>query len=232
MKNTSEPRCKATSSGESTGGFRLCLTTSNKLSCKYEMEWPAEKAARWIKDRQDVFTKEDFQSGDGMQTAIFGPVFWTAIHLVSFNYPVNPTEEQKRQYKEWLLATGNILPCRYCRENFQKNIDAALDGKTLDSMFTSRDSFSRFCHKLHEQVNKMLNKKCFRSFEYVRDMYEGFRSRCLNPAQEDALFKSKEKGCVQEKHRGTKGKCVLKIVPRDIPCEALSVSSHCKVHRI
>lgn len=47
-----------------------------------------------LSDR-DTFTEEDYKSGDGMQTAIFGPVFWTAIHLVSFNYPLNPTNEQK-----------------------------------------------------------------------------------------------------------------------------------------
>lgn len=195
------------------------------------MTWPAEKAARWIGYGPQTFTDEDYTSGDGMQTAIFGPVFWTSIHLVSFNYPVKPTAEQKRQYKEWLLATGNVLPCRYCRDNFGKNVETALEGADYDSAFASRDSFSRFCHRLHQQVNIMLNKPN-RAYEDVRDMYEGFRSRCLSASQEAALLQiQKETGCVHEKHTGTKGKCVLQIVPQTLQCDALSVSKECRVQK-
>ena len=38
-----------------------------------------------------VFKKNDFYSGDGMVTKIWGPVAWTLLHTISFNYPVNPT---------------------------------------------------------------------------------------------------------------------------------------------
>ena len=181
-----------------------------------------------------MFTREDFMSGDGMQTAIWGPVFWTSIHLVSFNYPVGPNDESVRtQYKEWLLATGKVLPCRYCRENFNKNLEAALRGRTLDDVLLSRDSFSRFCYDLHEEVNRMLNKPTTRSFEEVRDMYEGFRSRCLTTEQERELLRAQsEKGCVVEKHVGTKGKCKISIVPRDEVCEGLSVAEQCQVRRV
>lgn len=165
-----------------------------------------------------------------MQTAIFGPVFWTAIHLVSFNYPVEPTEEQKVQYKNWLLAMGDVLPCRHCRDNFGTNVSAALGDADFDSVFESRDVFSRFCYDLHEVVNLMLKKpQCKYSFNEVRDMYEGFRSRCLTKEQEAKLLQShKEMGCLHEKHTGTKAKCVLQVVPRDINCEGLSVADECR----
>lgn len=197
------------------------------------MTWPAERAAQWVRGAQSTFSEDDYKSGDGMQTAIFGPIFWTAIHLVSFNFPVDPTPEQRARYKAWLLATGNVLPCRHCRENFTENIRSALKGRALDDVFESRDSFSRFCYELHEKVNEMLNKSANPTFEDIRSMYEGFRSRCLTPLEEASLLKTQtEKGCVQEKHAGTKGKCILHIVPRDTECEALSVSSECKVRRI
>ena len=38
-----------------------------------------------------VFKKKDFYSGDGMVTKIWGPVAWTLLHTISFNYPINPT---------------------------------------------------------------------------------------------------------------------------------------------
>ena len=49
-----------------------------------------------------VFKKKDFYSGDGMVTKIWGPVAWTLLHTISFNYPINPTLEQKHQYRDFI----------------------------------------------------------------------------------------------------------------------------------
>ena len=64
------------------------------------------------------FTIEDYNSGDGMLTSVWGPVFWFFLHTMSFNYPVKPTEENKKHYREFILRLENILPCKYCRDNF------------------------------------------------------------------------------------------------------------------
>ena len=124
--------------------------------------WPALSAARLIRGGTDewqcAFQEEDYSSGEGMQSAIFGPVFWTAIHLVSFNFPVQPSCADKERYKRWLLSTGEVLPCRYCRENFAKNMKDALHGRSLDEVLASRDAFSRFCHRLHQCVSLSLDE--------------------------------------------------------------------------
>ena len=33
-----------------------------------------------------------------------------------------PTEEQKQQYKEFVLSLGNVLPCGACRNNYKENL--------------------------------------------------------------------------------------------------------------
>ncbi len=176
--------------------------------------------------KKAMFTEEDYMSNDGMQTAIFGPLFWGAIHMVSFNYPVHPTDEQKKAYHDWLMATGNVLPCRYCRDNFKENVRCA----SMSDDYESRDTFSRFCYRLHQKVNEMLKKKTNPSFEEVRDMYEGFRSRCLTSEQKASLeHENKELGCVIPKHDGTKGKCVIAVVPRDTITETFRVDEKCRL---
>ena len=55
-----------------------------------------------------VFKKNDFYSGDGMVTKIWGPVAWTLLHTISFNYPVNPTLEQKHQYRDFILSLQHV----------------------------------------------------------------------------------------------------------------------------
>ena len=68
-----------------------------------------------------VFTKKDFNDGDGMLVSVWGPAQWHFLHTMSFNYPVNPTKEDRIHYREYMLNLENVLPCKYCRENLKKN---------------------------------------------------------------------------------------------------------------
>ena len=175
-----------------------------------------------------------------MQTAIFGPPFWFTIHLVSFNYPVNPTEDDKRRYKKWLKATGRILPCRYCRENFERNFEDTIlfmqktygiDRCDTQFYLKNRDMFSRFCYHLHDTVNTMLQKQTPMSFETLRSQYETMRSRCLTAEEETAAREKGEAGCTQPLHAAQKGKCVISIIPRSEEREGLIISEECRVRR-
>lgn len=185
--------------------------------------------------KHKMFTKSDFQSEQGMQTAIWGPPLWMTIHTISFNYPVQPTDAQKRAYARWLMATGAILPCRYCRENFKSNLCAAgwRHGvpPAKQPALASRDSFSRFCHKLHHIVNRMLGKPSDRpTFEEVRETYEGFRARCLTANEKRRA--TTELGCTEAQHRARrKARCVLRVVPREARTPGLAVHRSCCAER-
>ena len=85
-----------------------------------------------------LFSKKDVSSGDGMLTTVWGPSMWHSLHTMSFNYPVEPTMEQKRQYRSFFLNLVNVLPCKYCRENLKKNFKKL--PLTMADM-ESRDSF-------------------------------------------------------------------------------------------
>lgn len=166
----------------------------------------------------------EYGSKDGMQSAIFGPAYWMSIHITSFNYPVTPSLEDKKNYKNWLLSIGNVLPCRYCRENFTKNLESA---GFNDSCMNNRDSFSRFCYNLHDCVNNMLGKSS-PSFETIRDKYEVLRAKCLTDEQKEELSKSnKELGCIRPLHKGERGKCVITIVPQNSEVENFNIDKKC-----
>ena len=57
-----------------------------------------------------AFTKKDFNSGDGMLTTVWGPSMWHFLHTMSFNYPVEPTHDQKKHYMDFVLNLRNVLP--------------------------------------------------------------------------------------------------------------------------
>lgn len=173
-----------------------------------------------------VFKKGDFYSGDGMVTKIWGPAFWHTLHTISFNYPVNPTEQEKKWYRDYIFSLQYVLPCKYCRQNLTTNL------KQLPlSMcrMKNRDTFSRYIYDLHELVNKMLKKKSGLTYCDVRERYEHFRARCTEEKPIIATFKEsdkKEKGCTEPLY-GKKAKCIIKIVPQDEKGNTMQIDSKC-----
>ena len=179
-----------------------------------------------------VFTKKHYKSGDGMLTYVWGPPMWHFLHTMSFNYPVSPTAQQKRQYRAFILSLQYVLPCGKCRLNLTKNLKKMpLTMKELEN----RHTFSLYMYRLHELVNKMLNKKSGLSYEDVRERYEHFRARCLQPSSAvevngEQNKKVDEKGCTEPLY-GTKSKCLLKIVPLDTKCNTMEIDNQCMKYK-
>lgn len=172
-----------------------------------------------------VFNKDHFNSGDGMLTAVWGPPMWHSLHTISFNYPVKPSKEQKEDYYNYFKTLEKVLPCRYCRENYAKNLKELKFGK---SHFKNRDTLSKFVYKLHEKVNKNLGKKSGLTYSQVRDRYEHFRARCLADEKEKKVKTKKEKGCTNPLY-GVKSKCVMNIVPKSSKKKSLTIDEKCKI---
>ena len=175
-----------------------------------------------------IFTAEDYNSGDGMLTSIWGPSMWHFLHTISFNYPVNPTKQDKQSYCDYLMSLQKVLPCKYCRDNYTKNLKNARFSKNV---FKNRNCFSRFIYRLHEEVNNMLGKTSNLSYNDVKNRYEHFRSRCLID-KKDKIINGKviEKGCVDSLY-GKKSKCVLNIVPTNSKIKSFKMSPKCKIER-
>ena len=179
-----------------------------------------------INNKKKVFTKKHYLSGDGMLTTVWGPSMWHYLHIMSFNYPIKPTQEEKKNYRNLILNLQNTLPCRACRINLKNNF------KTFpikSSNMKNRDSFSRYIYKLHETVNKMLGKNSGLSYCDVRERYEHFRARCTMEKPKIFNFnktRKKERGCTEPMY-GKKSKCVIKIVPQEKKCKTLQIDDKC-----
>ena len=185
--------------------------------------------------KRRTFGKNDFFSGDGFLTTIWGPVQWHMLHTISFNYPVKPSMEQKNQYRDYILSLQNVLPCGACRKNLKTNLKQM--PLTMNHM-ASRDTFSRYIYNLHELVNKMLKKTSNLSYCDVRERYEHFRSRCTDSkpqvytnfvkidTSKEKEKKDKEKGCTEPLY-GKKARCILNIVPQEEKGQSIQIDKKC-----
>ena len=173
-----------------------------------------------------IFNKKDYNSGDGMMTSIWGPPLWHVLHTISFNYPIKPSNEQKKDYFNFYNNLKNILPCKYCRDNLNDNL---LKLPLNMTVFKNRNNLSKYVYKLHENINNMLGKKSGLSYNDVRDRYEHFRSRCLNTKIDKTMaLDTIEKGCTEPLY-GVKSKCVLNIVPKNSKKKSFKMDEQCKI---
>lgn len=183
-----------------------------------------KKNKKTKKASKKIFTNKDFTSGDGMLTAVWGPSLWHYLHIMSFNYPIHPTDADKKNYKKFIINMQSVLPCKYCRENLTKNLKAH---PLLMCHLENRNTFSRYIYKLHEIINKQLGKKSGLSYCDVRERYEHFRARCLTNKKKFKFKKTKkEKGCTEPLY-GKKSKCIIKIVPLEKKCKSLQIDKQC-----
>jgi hypothetical protein len=182
--------------------------------------------------KHKIFKKGDFYSGDGFLTSVWGAPLWHSLHTMSFNYPVNPSQEDKEHYRDFVLSLQYVLPCKYCRENLKTNFKSL--PLTMAEM-KNRETFSRYMYELHELVNRMLKKKSNLTYCDVRERYEHFRARCTE--EKPVLFKyskvqtkknkgKKEKGCTEPLY-GKKSKCIIKIVPQDTKEQTMQIDDKC-----
>ena len=192
----------------------------------------ATKATKATTKKNRTYNSKDYNSGDGMLTSVWGPSLWHYLHVMSFNYPIKPTNIQKQKYKQLLLNFQYTLPCKYCRINLKNNFKKF---PLTQDIFENRNNFSRYIFNLHEQINKMLGKKSGLTYCEVRDNYENFRSRCT--IEKVKIFnytkkkeKEKEKGCTTPLY-GKKSKCVINIVPQEKKCKTFKIDKKCFKHK-
>ena len=111
-----------------------------------------------------------------MNPEIWGPGAWTFLHTVSFNYPTNPSDIQKRYYKDFFENLQNILPCPKCAHHYGHNINKY----SLDDALESKDKLIKWLIDIHNEVNKKNNKKIY-NYKEVIEIYDNlYNNKKLN----------------------------------------------------
>jgi hypothetical protein len=119
---------------------------------------------------------------NGLITKIWGSPGWTFNHSVTFGYPLEPTNEQKMKYRNYFTSLGDVLPCRFCRESYQKFITTG-DTALTDDVLTNRTTLTKWFWRVHEAVNKKLEMDYGVTYDDLVNRYESFRAKCGKPSK-------------------------------------------------
>jgi Erv1 / Alr family len=107
----------------------------------------------------------------GFQPSVWGPGLWLFLHVMSLNYPENPTEADKERHYNFLFSLSDMLPCKQCQEHFKGYLRKCLSTTDLDS----RSTFFKWMHKFHDAVNERLGKGKWHSSEDASRWYKQFQ---------------------------------------------------------
>ena len=118
----------------------------------------------------------------GLLPRIWGPHMWKSLHCISFNYPMHPTNEQKKIYKSFFELVGHVLPCKACGTSYNELVSSG-ENQITEEVFNNKNTLTKWLYNLHMAVNKKLNVNYDLTYDEVCDRYESFRVKC-DPSQE------------------------------------------------
>ena len=88
---------------------------------------------------------------------------WSILHSIAASYPNEPTKEDKQQVTNFLYGLANLFPCKICGSHLLKMLDK--EGVHAES----REELVNYICKIHNIVNKVLNKPqfdCKKAFDF------------------------------------------------------------------
>lgn len=107
-----------------------------------------------------------------MNPQIWGPKLWFVLHLMSFNYPENPTYLDKRHYSDFFINMQYVIPCSKCKLHYRQHLDTYPIGPHLDN----RQQFVKWLIHLHNQVNISLNKPTMTYHQVLKEYQSNLES--------------------------------------------------------
>jgi hypothetical protein len=90
----------------------------------------------------------------GMSPAVWGPIFWTTMHIVSLGYSATPTEEERSAAIAFYNSLSSTIPCPICKTHYR----AFLAQSPVESAVSNRHDLIHWVFELHNNVNEQLGK--------------------------------------------------------------------------
>jgi len=113
----------------------------------------------------------------GYNAELWGSEGWHFIHFICLNYPDQPTEADKREYKKFFELLPIVMPCPPCGFHFEENLTK--HPIRLDS----KKELFEWSIDMHNEVNAMNEKKILSYEEAYNEIWKNTKRRVDLEAQ-------------------------------------------------
>jgi Erv1 / Alr family/Mimivirus sulfhydryl oxidase R596-like, C-terminal domain len=126
---------------------------------------------------------------EGLYTTIWGPAQWQSLHNITFNYPYEPTSEDKNHYYNYFFSLGNVLPCCTCRNHYNYHIRNGETKLTHDHL-ENRDTLTLWLYNLHKAVCERLGFQYDITYDMICKKHNSYIAKCdMNAEQKKYSYK-------------------------------------------
>lgn len=101
-----------------------------------------------------------------LDSNIWGPHYWFVLFTIAITYPIYPNDVSKKKYYDFIQNLPLFIP----NEKFSNDFINVLDKFPVTPYLDSRESFIRWVHFIHNQINIKLNKPIL-SLEEAMEKY-------------------------------------------------------------
>jgi len=99
-----------------------------------------------------------------MNPLVWGHHVWKSIHYIALGYPENASELDRDAYFSYYTHLHKVLPCDECATHLKQLVE---QHPITNSELKNRRSLFDWTVKIHNEVNKKLNKKTMSSNEAI-----------------------------------------------------------------
>jgi hypothetical protein len=92
---------------------------------------------------------------------------WKMMHYLTYNYPNQPSEQNKTDIYNFFISMQNLLPCEKCRVNYAEHLK--MHPLTKD-ILNDRRKLVNWLIDIHNEVNKSLGKRIM-TYDEVDRLY-------------------------------------------------------------
>jgi len=165
--------------------FTCELPVKNWLKNKYTMQYYLYLIHNKVNDklRKQGYLEKDnppFSEVEHLFNGekIYDDCGWDFLYAIIYNYPVNPKDVDKYNYRLFFSKIKFLLPYEPVRLLYEKYFDR----DPIDNYLNNRDKLTRWFYSIHKKIVDELNDKNIQlpSYEETSQKYESFRASCTS----------------------------------------------------
>jgi hypothetical protein len=102
----------------------------------------------------------------GMSPNVWGPIFWTTMHIVTLGYSNNPSTEERKAVSDFFNSLALVIPCPVCKAHYAH----FLKQSPVEDVAVSRKNLVFWLYNLHNKVNSQLGKTEYTWEQFIQFM--------------------------------------------------------------
>jgi hypothetical protein len=102
----------------------------------------------------------------GMSPDVWGPIFWTTMHIVTLGYSENPSDQEQKSAVEFFRSLIHMLPCPICRTHYSQ----FMKDVPVEEHVGSRRDLIFWLFELHNKINVQLGKQPIEFKKFIENM--------------------------------------------------------------